>query len=159
VKGFLLLIFLLSCQEARKANQTDSNIRAASKFREIDGKLRSLTDKLNAKLFTSGGGYVVNGVPVPLDSIEERRIIWVEGEIGKAILITPHFDSADFSSIAWDFVNLAWLQPAKTGSHEPPFWTKYLLSKVEFEVVEKNIDQLLNTSTENLEKITLKDLR
>ena len=131
-----------------------------SKFKLIDEKLKNFAGMLNAKVATGGSGFSVAGIPVPEELVEERRIIWVDGQIGKAIIIHPNFfDTVDISSPSWNFFNLAWLEHSSTVLKEKPFWTKYLLNKVKFDVIEKNIDQLLNTSKENLEAIKREDLK
>ena len=61
------------------------------KFRLIDEKLKNFAEILNAKLATDGSGFSVNGVAVPKELIEERRVIWVDGQIGKAVIIHPIF--------------------------------------------------------------------
>ena len=69
-----------------------------NRFKQIDDKLKSCADKLGAKIFTSGSGFQVEGISVPLEYVEERRIIWFSGEIGKAILIQPNFQGEDFAT-------------------------------------------------------------
>ena len=131
-----------------------------SKFRPIDEKLKNFAEMLKAKLATDGSGFSVNGVAVPKEFIEERRIIWVDGQISKAIIIHPDFfNIPDISSPSWNFFNVAWLEHGSSAKKGKPFWTKYLLKKVEFDVIEKNIDQLLNTSKENLQTIKIEDLK
>ena len=131
-----------------------------SKFKLIDKKLKNFAAVLNAKLAKDGSGFSIDGVPVPGEFVEGRRIIWVDGQIGKAIIINPtFFDIPDLSSPAWDFFNVAWLEHGSSALNEKPFWTKYLLKRGEFDVIEKNIDQLLNTSKENLEAIRREDLK
>jgi hypothetical protein len=131
-----------------------------SRFRLIDEKLKKFAEKLKAKLATDGSGFSIDGVAVPKELVEERRIIWVDGQIGKAIIIHPDFfDIPDISSPAWKFFNVAWLEHGSATKKGKPLWIKYLLKKVEFDVIEKNIDQLLNTSKENLEAIKIEDLK
>ena len=131
-----------------------------SKFKLIDKKLKNFAAVLKAKLAKDGSGFSIDGVPVPSEFVEGRRIIWVDGQIGKAIIINPNFfDIADFSSPAWDFFNIAWLEHGSSALKEKPFWTKYLVKKAEFDVIEKNIDKLLNTSKENLGAIKIGDLK
>ena len=55
--------------------------------------------------------------------------------------------------------NSVWLENDSPGSKEKPFWQHYLLRKVEFEDIERNIDQLLSSSVETLGKIKREDLK
>ena len=121
--------------------------------------MKILAEKLNAKIWKEGSQYYVNGVPVPPDKFEDRRIVWTTGQIWKAIIIEPSFFGVDIRTPQWRFINLAWVEDELSGPNERPFWEHYLLKNVEFEVIEKNIDQLLSTSVENLEKIKREDLK
>ena len=130
-----------------------------NRFSQIDSKLKSFADNLSAKIFTSGSGFQVDGMPVPEQYVQERRIIWFDDTIGKAILINPNFQGTDFASPSWDFFNLAWLEKETKTVKGKPFWQKYLLRKTEFKAIENDIDSLLEKSLTNLERITLLDLR
>jgi len=159
MKSFILIILLFSCGQKNKIDQHDRNETVMSKFKLIDKKLKDLAEKLNAKVAKDGSGYYVDGVPVSKPKIEERRIIWIEGQIGKAILIHPDFTATDINSPTWNFFNLAWLEQGSPSEKGKPFWTKYLLKNAGFEEIEKNIDQLLSTSVENLATIKREDLK
>jgi hypothetical protein len=161
MKEAFLIIFLFSCGHVKVIEHADRNKTAMTKFKLIDDKLNSLAEKLNANILKEGSGYYINDVPVPLEYIEDRRIVWIDGLIGKAIIIQPHFgfETVNFTSPRWNFLNLAWLEHDSSGSKEKPFWEHYLLKRVEFEVIESNIDQLLVTSRENLERIKREDLK
>jgi hypothetical protein len=124
-------------------------------FKKIDTKLSNFAAKYNAEIHSSG----TRMGDVPPEKIVERRIVWIDGSIGKAILIIPHFSSKDFDSPLWNFSNIAWLVDAKPHPNGVPFWKRDLLQSVQFIEIEKAIDDLLIRSAENLEGILRKKLR
>jgi hypothetical protein len=146
-------------QQTKKTDRQKYPEMDSSKFTSIDHKLKILAEKLNAKLITDGSDYFVNGVRIPGEKIEERRIVWTDGKISKAILIQPHFDTTNENSQTWNFFNLAWVEEDSSGLADKPFWTKYLLRTAELEAIEKNIDELLRLSEEQLGAISRKDLK
>jgi hypothetical protein len=125
------------------------------RFKQIDTKLTNFAAKYKAEIHSSG----TRIGDVPSEKIHERRIVWIDGSIGKAVLITPYFPSQDYDSPLWDFSNVAWLVDAKPHPKGVPFWRKSLLQRVQFIAIEKAIDDLLIRSSENLEGILRKKLR
>jgi len=123
-----------------------------SRFKQIDIKLVSLANKLKATLRKDRPDY-----PEVLRTFEERRIDWVENDIRKAIIIQPDFEHTGVNSNVWNFLNIAWFN--NDHSLLRPQWIKILLDKVDFAIIDKNIDQLLYDSEANLTKIQMKDLK
>ena len=58
----------------------------------------------------------------------------------------------------WNLINIAWLQDRGLTTRGRPFWSKYLLKKVDFIKIESNIDQLLKESLDNLRAVKKSDL-
>lgn len=77
-------------------------------FASIDDILNDFAVSRNAKINELKSGYNIGGIPVPDSKIDDRRILWEDGEIGKAILIQPNFDSKDLSIKSWNLQILAW---------------------------------------------------
>ena len=106
--------------------------------------------RLNATLTKDRPEY-----PEELRTFEERRIDWTDGEIHKAIIIKPCFELTGVNSAFWSFVNVA--RPVAR-----PFdmrtWQRYLLKDVDFEEIDRNIDELLQKSEESLALITSENL-
>jgi hypothetical protein len=123
-----------------------------SRFREIDFKLISLAERLNAKLTKDRPEY-----PEVLRTFEERRIDWIDDNIHKAIIIQPNFEVNGVNSNVWNVINIAWLDDGKSISR--PQWIELLLDKGQFETIEKNIDDLIKRSEENLTSIGLENLQ
>lgn len=129
-----------------------------SKFKQIDDKLKTFAKKLQVEVSTGGTVYT----PEISAPIEERRIVWVEGPIGKAIFIQPYVDPARGASFdSWNFINIAWLENSASSSmpSSKPMWMKTLIKKGNIELLTKEIDALLVSSEENLKKIKVKDLK
>ena len=122
-----------------------------SRFYFIDDKLINLANSLNARLTKDRPEY-----PEVLRTFEERRIDWSDNEINKAIIIQPNFEATGVNSSIWNFINIAWHDDAH--SVKRPQWINILVDKGEFEMIEKNIDELLFQSEENLKKIKMEDL-
>ena len=130
-----------------------------SQFRKIDSQLKTLAKDIGATLETTVGGHSINGVEVPKEKLSIRQIQWVDGPIGKAIIINQNFDNGNLDSPNWDFFNIAWLQEGKTKAKGRPFWKKNLLTNIDFKKIETNIDQLLKQSLDNLKSIKKTDLK
>lgn len=128
------------------------------RFNQIDKKLNALAKKLGVTVATSGGGHSFDGVTVPEDKLVMRRLIWLDGSIGKAIIIDQNFENRNIDAPDWDFINLAWFNGEVSNSKGRPFWQKNLLKKVKFEKIESNIDQLLKESLDSLAAIKQSDL-
>lgn len=123
-----------------------------SVFSNIDDKLIKLSNKLNATLTKDRPSY-----PKALRTFEERRIDWNVNEINRAIIIQPNFEHNGVNNRIWNFINIAWYDDAK--SINRPQWYKNLAEKEKFEILEKNIDELLRTSENNLQNIKMTDLK
>ena len=122
-----------------------------SRFEQIEIKLATLADRLNARITKDRPGY-----PEVLRTFEERRIDWNDGPLNKAIIIQPNFESTGVNSNIWNFINIAWVDDARS-THRLQ-WIKYLVEEADFENIEENIDQLIRDSEENLAKIRMEDL-
>jgi len=129
-----------------------------NKFTQIDKKLNKLARQLGTTVATSGGGHSFDEVVVPKDKLEMRRIVWIEGSIGKGIVIDQNFENRNIDVPDWDFMNIAWLAEGGSSAKGRPFWQTRLLKKVKLAQIEKNIDQLLKKSIDNLKAIKESDL-
>ncbi len=125
------------------------------RFKAIDEKLNKFAADFKADIFTSG----TTAYGVPPNKIEERRIVWNDGLISKAVIILPAFISKDYDSPLWDFFNLAWLANENLKRKSVPFWDKYLLTRVQFSQIENELDNLLLQSKINLEYIKIEHLK
>lgn len=128
-----------------------------NQFRKIDSQLNALAKEIGATIETTVGGHSINGIDVPKDKLTIRQIQWVDGPIGKAIIINQNFDNGNLDAPNWDFFNIAWLQEVKPKAKRRPFWKKNLLTNIDFKIIESEIDQLLKQSLENLNTIKKKD--
>lgn len=149
---FILLIFLFTaCQNVTSKTKT-------SKFKQIDIKLNQVAKKMGTSVETSGGGASIDGIDVPKEQHELRRIVWIDGEIGKCIFIVPNFDKNNLDAPDWDFRIIAWLNDRSNREKGSPFWHKFLLQKVSFKKIENNIDELLKQSLDSLNAVKKTDL-
>lgn len=121
-----------------------------SRFKEIDPKLKTLSEKLEAKL-------TIDRDWDPNAGFEERRIDWIENDIFKAIIIQPTFKSTGVDSSKWNFINIAWYDDAK--SVHRPKWMNNLIDQGKFEIIELKIDELLLESENILSTISMSDLK
>lgn len=122
-----------------------------SHFRKIDKKIKTLADSLNAKLSVNRPNF-----PDAFIRFEERRIDWKDGEIHKAIIIQPTFEGFTINSEIWNLYNIAWINDFSKNPR--PTWENYLVKKKPFIVIEKNIDELLSKSKNDLIRIKEADL-
>ena len=120
-------------------------------FKNIDPILIETSKRLNAKLSKDRPHY-----PEALRTFEERRIDWLDNEINKAIIIQPTFEVSGVDSSLWNFVNLAWTK--KNGVAQKPGWSKNLVLKEDFDIIEKSIDKLIDESIRNLQCISIADV-
>ncbi len=120
-------------------------------FKNIDPKLVETSKRLNARLSKDRPHY-----PEALRTFEERRIDWLENDINKAIIIQPTFEFSGVNSALWNFENLAWIK--KNGIAKKPGWSKKLVLKENFDIIEKSIDRLIDESIRNLESISIADV-
>jgi hypothetical protein len=127
-------------------------------FKQIDNKLNLIAKRLGTTVATSVGGHGFDGIEVPKDKLMIRQILWVDGSIGKGIIIDQNFENRNIDKPDWDFINIAWLQDGESNSKGRPFLKKDLLKKVKFEKIESSIDKLLKESLENLAAVKKSDL-
>ena len=127
-------------------------------FKQIDNKLNELAKQLGTTLSISVGGHSFDGIDVPKDKLAMRSIVWVDGSIGKGIIIDQNFENRNIDAPDRDFTNIAWLQDGESNAKGRPFWKKDLMKKVKFDKIEKNIDQLLKQSLKNLAAVKKSDL-
>ncbi len=147
---FILFIFLcIACHNVTSKTR---------EFRQIDIKLNQVAKKMGTTLETSGGGASIDGVDVPKEQYELRRIVWIDGEIGKGIFIVPNFNKNNFDAPDWDFQIIAWLNDRSNREKGNPFWHKFLLRKVDLKKIEHNIDELLKQSLDSLNAVKKTDL-
>lgn len=123
-----------------------------SRFKNIETKLDELAKKLGAELTCDRPGY-----PLALRTFEERRIDWIDNGINKAIIIQPFFEIKGVDSNKWNFINIAWVDNAKSLKRHQ--FLKYLVKEEKFDFIENYIDDLINMSCENLIKISMEDLK
>jgi hypothetical protein len=121
-----------------------------SRFKEIDPKLKAISEKLDAKL-------TIDRDWDPTAGFEERRIDWIEEGIFKAIIIQPTFESNGVNQKIWNFINIAWSDFNEEG-HRPQ-WIANLVDKEKFEIIENNIDALLIKSEMNLVSLNKDSLK
>jgi|GEM_PF-1149510 len=126
-----------------KMNKTNNN------FILIDDKLKQFANQLKAEIHSDSA---------MSDKAEERRIIWIDGIFGKAVIIQPDYDSGLVSQL-WNLYNVAWRADERYAGKQAPHWIKYLMKKVPFQDIEQNIDQLLKQSAQNLEAVKRQQLR
>ncbi len=91
------------------------------------------------------------GYPKALRTFEERRIDWVEGDIFKAIIIQPTFESKGVNQRLWSLINIAWCGFNEKGQRNQ--WITRLVDKKQFNFIENNIDTLLLKSKNNLSSV------
>lgn len=116
-------------------------------FQNIDDKLSAFANKRGAQLTKNRGGFFPT----------ERRIDWTENQIRKAVIIQPAFLMTPISdSSLWNFINIAWTM--KNGIAVKPGWKKILLEKSNFHLIERDIDDLLCQSENNLSNIKPEDV-
>lgn len=74
-----------------------------NQFSQIDSRLIALAKQIGASLETTVGGHYINGIDVPKDKLSIRQIQWIEGPIGKAIIINQNFENGNLDAPNWDF--------------------------------------------------------
>ncbi len=128
------------------------------RFDQIDKKLNALAKKYRVAVATSGSVHSIDKFNIPQNKVQIRKILWIDDIIGKGIIIEPNFENRNIDAPDWNILNIAWLNSSAKGSRGLPFWQKFLLKKVKFEEIEKNIDQLLQSSIDNLAAVQKTDL-
>jgi len=121
-----------------------------SRFENIELILEELNTEVNGLISKDRPNY-----PKPLRTFEERRIDWEEEGIRKAIIIQPTFELEGVNSELWNFRLVAWTKVDK----RRVFYRKERISKVKFEIIEANIQELLFEGKEILSNIKLEDLK
>jgi hypothetical protein len=156
IKLLTLSIFIfIGC---RNNSQTHTHPKQGNVFLKIEDKLNAIAKSHGTTVETTGGGSSFDEIIVPKEKIQFRKIIWIDGNIGKAIIINPNFQNRNIDTPDWDFVILAWQQDGGSKEKGRPFWEKRLLQKVNFVTIEKNIDQLLQQAIEKLSSVKKTDL-
>ena len=122
-----------------------------SKFRNIDGQIAELSNRLNARLSIDRPSY-----PEALRTFEERRIDWVDKGVKKAIIIQPNFEHHGVNSELWNFKLVAW--DTGNGGTRKNSWIKDLIKAQEFSIIEDNIKDLLSLGLKELNGIDKYDL-
>ena len=128
----------------------------------LDDKLECFAKKYHTSLTSPDLKYFVDKNDTASEfrssnSLKNRQIEWIDGDIAKAVVIQPHLSSPGHKSDAWDFFILAWLYNAP--SFEKPFWQQCLLKNASIQTLERNIDQLLSQSEDKLSKIKVEDFK
>jgi hypothetical protein len=156
VLHFLMVLFLFSCADVGNQSTNPKDDLLAKRFQNIEGKLQEFAGKHNAKIST-GWSKIQKHDPDGSDSFLVKHIVWNDDRLGKAVLIQQHSDVNGVDTTAWDFSNIAWLQDTPVTAK--PTFVKNLLTKVEFQMIEKDIEQLLSKSEKVLGAIKMEDLK
>ena len=155
--GLIIFAFVL-CIACSNHSLRQDHANRINNFSKIDDKLDSIAKMLGTTVETSGGGHSFDNVDVPKEKLQIRKIIWIDGKIGKAIIIDQNFENKNIDAPDWNFINLAWLYKKVSQTKTQPFWKKDLLIKVPIKKIETDIDQLLKKSVQNLSAIKESDL-
>jgi hypothetical protein len=155
----LIILIAVSCTTMKNGKTEQKKELFTGKLSVLDNKLENFAKKYNTIVRSPKGSYYTStgDNSVNPDSLEYREVSWVDGAIAKAILIQPHVDTAGIKLNTWDVCNLAWIIHAPT--FEKPFCTYYLLKNADISILERNIDQLLSQSDENLRHVKVEDLK
>ena len=154
--NFLFVLLLISCGDASDQTIKEKDDPLAKKFQLIQKNLQEFADKHNAKLSTVWSK-IQKHDREGFDSFLIRHIVWTDGRFGKAIFIGQHSDLNGIDTSTWDFSNIAWLQD--TQATAKPTFVNNLLTKVDFQVIETDIEQLLRTSEKNLRGVKVENLK
>ena len=103
----------------------------SGKFTNIEAKFDQIAMSMGTKVTAYPGGANINGVPVPVNKIELRNVIWKDSIIGNTIIISPNFEGEDINRPTWDFVNMAWVDDTLSAASGEgrQFWQTYLVKK------------------------------
>lgn len=153
---YFLVLLLFSCQDKGKKVQMQNNDLLAGRFHLIDGKLLEFASRHKAKLSTVWAKSQRHDTDRS-DLFLVRHIVWSDGRFDKAVMIAPHNDLNGVDTNVWDFSILAWLENTQLVAN--PSYENFLVNRVEFRVIEKNIDQLLSRSEKNLMQVKVEDLK
>jgi hypothetical protein len=152
----ILVIFICSCGNLGYKASLENDDLLAFRFQGIKGNLQEFSNKHNAKLSTVWSK-VQKYNPDALDSFLVSHLVWTDGRFGKAIFIQQHSDINGIDTTTWDFKNIVWLQD--TILTAKPTYEINLLTKVVFQIIERDIDLLLRTSEKNLNAVRREDLK
>ncbi|MFK7932217.1 MAG: hypothetical protein AB8G22_01825 [Saprospiraceae bacterium] len=119
-----------------------------SVFENIELEIEAVSQELNAVISRDRPGYTES-----LRTFEERRIDWEDNDIKKAIIIQPTFESTGVNSEIWNFILFAY-----KGIGRKQIFYEALVEKSDFEVIETNIKELLESGKETLLKIKEENL-
>lgn len=153
---FLIVLFLSSCANVSNQSTNQKGDPLAKRFQNIEGKLQEFAEKHDAKISTVWSK-IQKHDPEGSDSFLVKHIVWNDNRLGKAVFIQQHSDINGVDTTAWDLSNLAWLQD--TQAIVKPTFVKNLLTKVNFQIIEKDIVQLLSKSDKVLLAVKLEDLK
>ena len=126
------------------------------RFQFIEKNLQEFANKHNAKVSTVWSTIQTHD-PDGTDSFLVKHIVWTDGRLGKAVFIGQHSGIEGVDSATWDFSNIAWLQDTLVTVQ--PTYVHHLLKKVGFQIIERDIEQLLRTSEKNLQAVSVEDLK
>ena len=152
----LVVLFLFSCGDAGNQAGERKVDPFAGRFQLIEGRLNRFANKHQAKISTVWSKVEMH-LPGESDSVLVKHIVWNDGRLGKAIFIQQHSGMDGIDTTAWDFSNIAWLQDTQTIAK--PAFVKNVLTKVDFRIIESNIEGLLNESEKVLGVIKEEDLK
>ena len=156
VLEFLIILFLSSCAEVANQSTKSQDDPLAKRFQNIEVKLQEFAEKHNAKISTVWCK-VQKHDPDDFDSFLVKHIVWNDDRFGKAVFIQQHSDINGVDTTAWDFSNIAWLKDTQVAAK--PTFVKNLLTKVEFQIIEKEIGGLLSKSETVLGAVKVEDLK
>ena len=152
----LIVLFLFSCGNVGGQATKRMNDPLDYKFEHIERRLQKFAIKYNAKLSTVWSKLERHD-PDGSDSFLVKHIVWTDGRLGKAVIIQQHNDIKGVDTTAWDILNLAWLEDTQLIAK--PTYVKYLLTKVDFQIIERNIEQQLNKSEKSLSMVKVDSLK
>lgn len=155
INSFVVL-FLSSCGGIGSQTTKEMDDPLADRFQPIERKLQEFAHKHSAKPSTVWSKIQKND-PEGYDSFLVRHIVWIDGRLGKAVFIGQHSDIKGVDTTTWDFSTIAWLADTLTAAK--PTYVNHLLTKVDFQIIEKNIEQLLSTSEKTLNVVKVEDLK
>ena len=119
-------------------------------FSNIDSLLEQFAQKQNAKLTRNR-----DGMSLDIFKFEERRIDWIRNGINRAVIIQPEFTSSGVDRNKWRLLNVAW----KGTGYKKIVTEQILTAGVDFNEIEKDIEEWLAKSDTYLNGIEQKDLK
>ena len=116
---------------------------------EIDLKLETLANKMNAKVSKNRPGY-----PEQLRTFEERRIDWINNNVNKAIIFQPNFESDGVNEEKWNFGVAAWYFQGRIDLR----FSQELVKEKQFDFITNQLDHLLMAAVKCLTEISMTEL-